>query len=412
VQQAIASPGRQDHHFPPSRLAAQAGSCPSARQQKAATVHIMPIEVPAADAAADALDPARLRELSSRVTGALAAFLERATPLLTGIGPELWPVAEATREFVLAGGKRLRPAFCYWGWRGAGGGDCDGILTAAAALELLHACALIHDDVMDASDTRRDRPSTHRRLAALHRQGGWRGDPDAFGASAAILLGDLCLVWADQMFTESGLEPAAVHRARGVYADMRVELMGGQYLDVLASVLPETDSAIATERAFRVARYKSAKYTIERPLHLGGTLAGAPAELLAAYSAYGLPLGEAFQLRDDILGVFGDPAVTGKPAGDDLREGKRTALVTLAERRAAPAAAAQLRRLLGDPGLESEGVETCRMVISGCGALAEIEELIVRRGAQAREALRVPELDDQARRSLEALAAAVIDRIG
>jgi geranylgeranyl diphosphate synthase type I len=372
----------------------------------------MPIGMPAADAAADALDPAHLRELSTRVTVALSSFLDRAEPVLTGIGPELWPPAAAARDFVLAGGKRLRPAFCYWGWRGAGGHDCDEILTAAASLELLHACALIHDDVMDGSDTRRDRPSTHRRFAELHRQGGWRGDPEAFGASAAILLGDLCLVWADQMFAECGLEPAVVDRARGVHAEMRVELMAGQYLDVLASVLPETDSAIATERAFRVARYKSAKYTIERPLHLGGALAAAPAALLAAYSAYGLPLGEAFQLRDDILGVFGDPAVTGKPAGDDLREGKRTALVTLAEQRAEPTAAAQLRRLLGDPDLGSEGVATCRMVISGCGALAEIEELIERRGAQAREALAAPELDDPARRSLEALAAAVTDRIG
>jgi geranylgeranyl diphosphate synthase, type I len=193
---------------------------------------------------------------------------------------------------------------------------------------------------------------------------------------------------------------------------MRVELMAGQYLDVLASVLPESDSAIATERAFRVARFKSAKYTIERPLHLGGTLAGAPAALLAAYSAYGLPLGEAFQLRDDILGVFGDPAVTGKPAGDDLREGKRTALVTLAEQRADASAAAQLRGLLGDPELDSAGVSRCRLIISESGALAEIEELIDRRGAQARAALDVPELDDRARRSLEALAAAVTDRIG
>ncbi len=375
----------------------------------------MPTGMPAADAAAAAGaagDPARLRELSLRVTDALATFLRRAEPVLTGIGPELEPVAAATREFVLAGGKRLRPAFCYWGWRGAGAGDSDGALAAAASLEFLHACALIHDDVMDASDTRRDRPSAHRRFAELHREGGWRGDPEAFGSSAAILLGDLCLVWADQMFGECGLDPAAVDRARAIYAEMRVELMAGQYLDVLASVLREPDSTMATERALRVARYKSAKYTVERPLHLGGTLAGATPELLAAYSAYGLPLGEAFQLRDDVLGVFGDPAVTGKPAGDDLREGKRTALVTLAERRADPAAATQLTRLLGNPELDAEGVAACRMVISECGALGEVEELIVRRRAQAREALGVPDFDDRARRSLEALAAAVTDRLG
>ena len=375
----------------------------------------MPTGMPAADAAAAARDPARLTELGLRVNDALETFLDRAEPVVTRIGPELQPVTAAAREFVLAGGKRLRPAFCYWGWRGTGAADSDGVLKAAASLELLHACALIHDDVMDASDTRRDRPSTHRRFAELHLSGGWRGDPQAFGVSAAILLGDLCLVWADQMFGECGLDPAALDQARGIYAEMRVELMAGQYLDVLASALREPDSATGnpgTERALRVARYKSAKYTVERPLQLGGALAGAPAELLAAYSAYGLPLGEAFQLRDDILGVFGDPAVTGKPAGDDLREGKRTALVTLAEQRAGPAAAAQLSALLGDPGLDPAGVATCRQVISECGALAEVEELIVRRGAQAREALHVPALDHGARRSLEALAAAVTDRIG
>jgi geranylgeranyl diphosphate synthase type I len=372
----------------------------------------MPTGMPAAADAADPRDPARLGELGLRVTDALATFLDRAEPVVTRIGQELEPVAAATREFVLAGGKRLRPAFCYWGWRGTGADDSDEALNAAASLELLHACALMHDDVMDASDTRRDRPSTHRHFADLHLSGGWRGDPEVFGASAAILLGDLCLVWADQMFGECGLDPAAIDRARGIYAEMRVELMAGQYLDVLASALREPDSAAATERALRVARYKSAKYTIERPLQLGGSLAGAPAELLSAYSAYGLPLGEAFQLRDDILGVFGDPAVTGKPAGDDLREGKRTALVTLAEQRAVPAAAAQLSALLGDPDLDAAGVATCRQVISECGALAEVEELIVRRGAQAREALHVPTLDDRALRSLEALAAAVTDRIG
>jgi geranylgeranyl diphosphate synthase, type I len=368
--------------------------------------------MPTATPAAETGDPAGLREFGRRVTAALDAFLAKAEPVLTGIGPELEPAARGARDFVLAGGKRLRPAFCYWGWRGAGALDSDEALGAAASLELLHACALIHDDVMDGSDTRRGRPAVHRRFADLHRSSGWNGRADGFGASAAILLGDLCLVWADQMFGECGLPPEAVDRARGVYAEMRVELMAGQYLDLLAAVLPEEDGGLATERALRVARYKTAKYTIERPLQLGGTLAGAPDELLAAYSSYGLPLGEAFQLRDDVLGVFGDPAATGKPAGDDLREGKRTALVSLAQQRAAPAAAALLNRLVGDPDLDADGVAACRTVIKECGALREVEELIARRGAQAREALTVPMIDGRARSSLEALAAAATDRVG
>jgi geranylgeranyl diphosphate synthase type I len=367
----------------------------------------MPTGVPTTDPA----DPTGLSTLSSRVTAALADFMTNSAKTLAEVGTELDAAAEATAEFVLAGGKRLRPAFCYWGWRGTGAADDESLLNAAASLELLHACALIHDDVMDGSDTRRGRPSVHRRFAELHRTSGWNGNPDAFGASAAILLGDLCLVWADQMFTECGLDAVTTRRAAGVYGEMRVELMAGQYLDVLASVLP-ANPAEATERALRVARFKSAKYTIERPLHLGGVLAGADAELLAVYSGYGLPLGEAFQLRDDVLGVYGDPAVTGKPAGDDLREGKRTALVTLTEQRATPAQADVLHRLLGNPELDNAGVEACRTVISESGALADVEALITQRGTEACEAISAPSVDPQAQRSLLALAAAATDRRG
>lgn len=367
-------------------------------------------------------DPAGREALRVRVAAALTAFLARAGASLDAIGPELAPVAAAITEFVLAGGKRLRPAFCYWGWRGTGASDSDPLVRVAASLELLHACALIHDDVMDGSDTRRGRPAVHRRFAQLHRAAGWTGSPDTFGTSAAILLGDLCMVWADRMFGESSgggagsggaaIDAAAAQRASAVYADMRVELMAGQYLDVLASVLDETGSPDATERALRVARYKSAKYTIERPLHLGGVLAGATPQLLAAYSAYGLPLGEAFQLRDDVLGVYGDPSATGKPAGDDLREGKRTALVTLAEQRATPAQVAALKRLIGNPDLDSAGVETCRTLIAESGALEEVEQLIARRSAEACREVSAPVIDEQAQHALRALAAAATDRIG
>jgi geranylgeranyl diphosphate synthase type I len=355
--------------------------------------------------------PTELAQLSTRVTASLASFMSEAAKTLAGVGPELAAASEATSQFVLAGGKRLRPAFCYWGWRGTGSPDSEELVNAAASLELLHACALIHDDVMDGSDTRRGRPSVHRRFAELHQSSGWTGSSDAFGASAAILLGDLCLVWADQMFTDCGLDAATVRRAAGVYAEMRVELMAGQYLDVLASVLP-ANAADATERALRVARFKSAKYTIERPLHLGAVLAGGTEELLAAYSAYGLPLGEAFQLRDDVLGVFGDPAVTGKPAGDDLREGKRTALVTIAEQRASPAEAQQLHQLLGNQELDATGVETCRDIIAGSGALSEVEQLIAVRGDQACRAIQSPLVDPAAQAALLALAAAATDRRG
>ena len=354
-------------------------------------------------------NPLDVADLRDRVQKSLAAFLDEQVVHLDGIAPELDAVSETLRAFLLHGGKRLRPAFCYWGWRGAGGPDVDEIVTAAAALELLQACALIHDDVMDGSDTRRGRPAVHRAFATLHRGASWLGDPEAFGRSAAILLGDLCHVWADQLLNSSGLDPAALRRAAPVYDVMRVELMAGQYLDVVEQALGGRD----VERALHVARYKSAKYTIERPLHLGGVLAGAGPDALAAYTGYGLPLGEAFQLRDDVLGVFGDPDVTGKPAGDDLREGKRTALVAMATERALPAQAALLRRHLGDPGLDDAGVAELRAVIAASGALEAVERLIETRTAAALAALADARgLDPVAAEVLRDLAVAATSRHG
>ena len=307
---------------------------------------------------------------------------------------------------LVAGGKRLRPAFCYWGHRGAGAADSDAIVAAAAALELFQACAIIHDDVMDGSDTRRGQPAAHRRFAALHRGSDWHGDPEAFGAGAAILLGDLCLVWSDEMLATSGFGPAETARGDRVFAGMRSELMGGQYLDLLE----QARGGGSVERALRVARYKSAKYTIERPLHLGAALAGASGELMEAYSGYGLPLGEAFQLRDDLLGVFGDPAQTGKPAGDDLREGKRTALVAMTLQRASSAQASLVREHLGDPHLALDGVEALRTVIRDTGAVDRVEALISELLDDALGALDAAPVEDEAREVLRALAVAATAR--
>jgi geranylgeranyl diphosphate synthase type I len=357
---------------------------------------------------ANAANPLGVADLGDRVRKALEVFLEKQAATLDAIAEDLGPVADALTEFLMNGGKRLRPAFCYWGWRGAGGADTDEIVAAASCLELLHACALIHDDVMDGSDTRRGKPAIHRRFATLHRGEQWLGDAESFGRSAAILLGDLCLIWADQMFSTSGLPGDALLRATPTYDAMRGELMAGQYLDLLEQVLGGRD----VDRALRVARYKSAKYTIERPLHLGGVLAGATRETLDAYTAYGLPLGEAFQLRDDVLGVFGNPAQTGKPAGDDLREGKRTVLIATAVTRATEAQAAVVRRLLGDPGLDDDGVQRLREVIAETGALDHVERLIDVRTDEALAALDDAPVEDEARAVLATLATAATRRRG
>lgn len=349
--------------------------------------------------------PLDIEDLRARVQKSLEAFLGRQARVLEEVGDELAPLMEATTD-LLAGGKRLRAAFCYWGWRGAGGADGPQITTAAAALELFQAAALIHDDVMDGSDTRRGRPAAHRRFASLHRGSGWLGDEDAFGVAGAVLLGDLCLCWSDEMLTGSGLDPDCLARGRATFDRMRTELMAGQYLDMLEQAV----GGGSVHRAQRVIRHKSARYSVEQPLLLGGQLAGAAPALLAAYSAYGLPLGEAFQLRDDILGVFGDPSQTGKPAGDDLREGKRTVLVALALERATPAQVATVRRHLGDPHLGAEGVAELREVLVATGARQAVEDMIVELSARARGALEPAALTDPARAVLTELVTAATAR--
>lgn len=361
--------------------------------------------------------PVDRHDLRARVSAELGTFLDRQAAVLGGISADLEPVIAALRAFV-DGGKRMRPAFCYWGWRAAGGarqgGDEVAAVRAAASLELLHASALIHDDYIDGSDTRRGAPAIHRRFERLHRDGGWEGEPERFGAAAAVLLGDLTLSWSDEMFTLCGLDPARIHAARPVFDLMRSEVMAGQYLDVLAQArgLSVSTPGETLARARTVLRYKSAKYTVERPLQLGVALATGVAHgpLAAALSRYGLPLGEAFQLRDDVLGVFGDPTATGKPAGDDLREGKQTVLVALTARRATDAQAKALRTGLGDPRLDEAGVEELRAIIARTGALAEVEERISELTRSALDGLQEAPIAAEARAVLAELAVAATTR--
>ena len=346
--------------------------------------------------------------LRPRVDKALEAFLAARRHQVLAIDPALAEICDAVEIFVLGGGKRLRPAFAYWGYRGAGGVDNDAVVAAVSALELVQASALIHDDLMDRSDTRRGEPAVHRRFEARHATAGWRGASAAFGDSAAVLLGDLALVWSDELLHTSGVEPADLARARAVFDEMRTEVTVGQYLDVLTQATGDT----SVERAGKVARYKSAKYTIERPLLLGAALAGASPEVSAAYSAFGLPLGEAFQMRDDVLGVFGDPGQTGKPAGDDLREGKRTYLVAAAFSALDDASRAELDAGLGDKSLDDAGVARLRALIQDSRARDRTEERITTLTTAALAALESAEIDSEARTVLRELADAATRRAG
>ncbi|WGM22261.1 polyprenyl synthetase family protein [Paenarthrobacter sp. OM7] len=350
-------------------------------------------------------------EFISGVAGKLRNFLSQQQDLMATVSPDVEPLIGSISHLV-TGGKRLRALMCYWGWRGAGGqsGDPD-IVTAGCALELFQAAALIHDDIIDRSDTRRGGPSVHKRFSQLHGINGWALDSARFGDAAAILTGDLCLSFSEESFTEIGVRAAAGTPARRIFNVMRAEVMAGQYLDILEEVAgPVRDRAGSVDRAQSIIRYKSAKYSTEHPLALGGALAGAPAGLLKNYSEFSLPLGEAFQMRDDVLGVFGDPETTGKPAGDDLLEGKRTVLVGFALNQATADDAEYLDRMLGNPGLGEDDVARIRRIMVQCGALDATESRIAELSNQAFEALERLPLDDAPLTALRQLAEAAVSR--
>jgi geranylgeranyl diphosphate synthase type I len=285
------------------------------------------------------------------------------------VDEDLVPPIDEIARLVLAGGKRLRPAFCFWGFVGAGGDPTDElVIDAGAALELLHAFALFHDDVMDGSLTRRGEPTTNAKFEVRHGVEKLAGESRRFGDGVAILVGDLAYVYSDQLMRN------ASPQAWTIWNELRIELNFGQYLDMLGSAMNER----RREKAERICRYKSGKYTIERPLHLGALLA-APTrnELIPMLSTYGLPLGDAFQMRDDVLGAFGDTAITGKPVGDDLREGKPTPLMAIATARANAAQLKELQ-LVGNQDLTPEQIARVQEVIRETGALDELETVITR----------------------------------
>ncbi|MBO9520318.1 MAG: polyprenyl synthetase family protein [Nocardioidaceae bacterium] len=337
-------------------------------------------------------------------------FVDLQAGWLDELGEDARRLVEHARVSV-TGGKRFRAAFCWWGHQAvapAADEEAQGkaLLKACASLELLHASALVHDDYMDASDVRRGRPATHRAFEALHRENGWAASPTQYGASAAILLGDLLLSWSDEMLRTCGLPAERVLDALGYFDLTRSEVVTGQFLDVSAQARGTSD----VTTAMTVVRYKSAKYSIERPLHIGAALAGADSGVIEQLTRFGLPLGEAFQLRDDLLGVFGDPEVTGKPAGDDLSEGKRTVLVALALDGLTGSDRVLLDTSLGR-SLSPEEVTHLRGLIDASGAHEQVEEVITALTGRALEALAAADLRDEAKTVLRELAAAATQRV-
>lgn len=339
----------------------------------------------------------------ARIDAVLTACVNHHRSAWVEIDPDLHSVFDEISGLVLGGGKRLRPQFAHWGWVGAGGDPGSDIPDrVGAAIELLHATALFHDDVIDDAATRRGRSTTHRRKADEHHRNGWAGESRRFGEGAAVLIGDVTYVISDSLM--DGLSPTA----RAIWHDLRIEMNIGQYLDTLGSARRERRLEVAE----RICRLKSAKYTIERPLHLGAVAADATVgvTLMPMFSAYGLPLGDAFQMRDDILGAFGDPDLTGKPVGGDFREGKPTPMLARAMNLATSDQRAVLD-LVGMPDLDDQSVAAIQQVVVDTGALEETENVIRTLRDRAIDALDSSVLRGDAHGALVELADAVTRRV-
>ncbi|MHC6177091.1 polyprenyl synthetase family protein [Glutamicibacter sp. X7] len=345
---------------------------------------------------------------ASSVAESLTEFLDLKEQEVAQITNSATEIVRAIKD-LSAGGKRLRPLFAYWGFRGAGGPEqSQDIVKVGVSLELFQAAALIHDDLIDNSDTRRGQPSVHKRFEAQHARLGLSGDAVRYGAASAILTGDLCLSLSEEVFSSIDRDG---HAARRIFNSMRTQVMAGQYLDVLEEFAGSVyDPAEAVKRARTIVRYKSAKYSTENPLLLGGALGGADEHLLAAYGNFALPLGEAFQLRDDVLGVFGDPSITGKPAGDDLREGKRTEIIAHALSLASDDEVEFIQTRLGARDLSEHEVSRLSGILRDSGALAATEESIDALTAQALQALDELGIDRLAHTGLRWLSDAVTKR--
>lgn len=353
-------------------------------------------------------------DLPELVQQTLADYLEIRLDECGELDPAIAEAVQELARFVLSGGKRIRPTFAWWGWRAAGGAadgpQATAMLRVASSLELIQACALVHDDLIDDSNTRRGNPTVHVRFAQTHHDQRWGGNSRDFGAAAAILLGDLALAWADDLLHTAGLPHESLVRALRPWQAMRTEVLSGQYLDVLGQARGDE----SPQAALRIDELKSASYTIQRPLELGAEIAGVDPDTLAALRGFGADIGVAFQLRDDLLGVFGDPEITGKPAGDDLREGKRTLLVAeaidSAREQDDQATLELLRSVLGDAELTEQRVEQTREAMVRLGAVRAVEQRITTLTATAMEALESAKLHEPAAAKLADLAVAVTDR--
>ncbi|WP_061962239.1 polyprenyl synthetase family protein [Demequina flava] len=326
------------------------------------------------------------------------------------------PVGPPARELLdpfasaAAGGKRLRALLTFASHRAQDGDDEAQVAQIAAAIELFQTAALLHDDVLDGSDTRRGQPAAHRRIESLHREAGWEGDSEHYGVAGAVLAGDIALMACNRAMSRVTGSHSAGPVLANLFATMAELVTAGQYADMRAAVQPLDSLGDQREQILTVMRTKTASYSAQYPLMLGAAAAGAPSSRLESLSQGGIDLGLAFQLRDDVLGLTGTPEVTGKPAGDDIREGKRTLLLWHAWTHGSGADREALRSVLGDRNASDQHVADAVEVIVGTGAIDSAEEQIRALSQRADRELTRGDLKSDGVTALRALASAVVDR--
>jgi len=321
----------------------------------------------------------------------LLAYLSEKRQEAKEINPETVVLVDEIIRFTENGGKRVRPAFMYSGYVAAGGKAHEAILFASMSVELLHTFALIHDDIIDNSDLRRGELTTHKAFEEYHKTRKLKGSKKEFGLSSAILVGDLAFSFAEEILTTAPFPQERIRRARYFFDQMKIQVIYGQYLDVLGGY----KEGLTEDEVLQVLEYKTAKYTVERPLHIGAMMAGSDYQTLETFSRYGIPFGQAFQMQDDIVGSFGTEEEIGKPADSDIKEGKKTLLLAKAYERADKQQKKALDQIVGNKNATKTDIEKVKKIMEKTGAYDYCVKLAKELLVQAKKAVSETKLKDE-----------------
>lgn len=323
----------------------------------------------------------------------LLAYLSEKKSAAVEINTETAVLVEEIRRFSENGGKRVRPAFMFSGYVAAGGQAYEAILFATLSVELLHTFALIHDDIIDNSSLRRGELTTHKQFEKIHKEKNLQGNGKEYGLSSAILAGDLALSFAEEILTSAPFPQERLRRARYFFDQMKMQVLYGEYLDVLGGF----QKSLNEDQVLQILEYKTAKYTVERPLHIGAVLAGADFEILETFSRYGIPFGQAFQMQDDLVGSFASEKEIGKPSDSDIKEGKKTLLLVKAYERATKSQKKILDAVVGNKNSSQEEVDKVRKIMKETGSYDYCLKLSKQLLIQAEEALKDQKLKEEGR---------------